>query len=1332
MDGAASAFAAVSLAIQLADSVKKLSDFWKSVQEAPPDVQCIITDLDLLSTVLCEIASEARHSKPDVTLQNGLCNCQVNVKALCSMLCEFRPGLASSKRSVKRWTAIKTVMKWEQVKKFQRALDSLKSTLMLVLQKQIRYGPLGNQVWSWDLDINVIFATDVLPEENSKAPEDDPPIEEGRCVDTEEGEERVRDEPSISPDHGNRISLKPWNKQILYAHRALREYFCGSAYISSTTKSLQPADDLKYGLAQREESDQFDYDTLVTVRPAAWLRKLGLVHGLQLRLVSSSMHGWTTTLSSFRLVPDDAAIFRYCVDGDLVAVRELLDQGEASAKDTNSAGSTPLHAAAENHHVELCKLLIVAGADRSLQTTSGLTPGQQVLAIHYEYATKEGLGSLIDTVELFLDCTDFSDTSCDGWNLLASLVDATANVNGDSEAQLAFFDWATQQFSWDVKANFIAAEFQDFLRWCAIMSPRKTLHHAVRLGPDGAINGIDQNEWNVLLQIIAYGDTTDLLTCGANPNHLSRNPEIDLRWESPTSAAMYSSGTFWLWRHSLNEANVDTEILLGKEMFEGPLVGLGWTRATLRRLFYWDFAPYPDVVNAGSFETKSFIICQGHHFYCADCHQLLERLDLKPQVLWLQSLNEIKHGKDPQETPWARNTRSRIDVSEDVEIQSDTMVSTVDCSAGSAIFVRPDFTDPKSQESDTELESGVSQGRSSDINEFLQVTDSQNTSKLEQHLTRGDCIAAECKHIYGNNLPGLRVGRASDIWSFGCITASLLIFVSEAGGAKAVEEFTEQRRVKDGNISRFRFYANDAINKGVVERFESLEQRGDRPSATTVLADLRTLSLFVLSEHVQECFINLYRKTENTNLYGEKERFQGWRDALNIADAGSSRLHGARVELSDQDFETLVGHLRACRQLLDNPGWTGSLLPLRHRIGLLLASCPSNLQSEAQDYTERRLLARKGVLYGVDIDFAPADSRMRRLINMKLEAAALDRDAHADEGSTIDPRSITVRGHVCHFQRVEIKSVDKEVTPALVEETYYSISRQSQSSRYDSPDRRNARLQQTVKLLSESKRMEAFHTLPCRGYYVNSVTSRSGLVYGYPKQSQGKGPQQYALTLRQILSDEDLSRRVPLEQRFKLAYALAAALYELHKVGWLHRTTSAGHVIFFFSSNSTGATFESEELDLQNFYWAGFAKSRASRYLTDTDGASEDETHDAYYNHPLYLARKKGFQPSFDYYSLGIVLLEIGVGGCVPQIRDELGMKSSDSLQLEHLNRQRTELVDTLVPRLLRFMGSGYCNAGRACLDDTLVGEPIRSPEEQTVLFKKSVLDLLAAYKGIM
>ena len=48
-------------------------------------------------------------------------------------------------------------------------------------------------------------------------------------------------------------------------------------------------------------------------------------------------------LDTFRPVPDDAPIFKFCTEGLLSAVRRLLIEGQASVRDTDSRGRTALH-----------------------------------------------------------------------------------------------------------------------------------------------------------------------------------------------------------------------------------------------------------------------------------------------------------------------------------------------------------------------------------------------------------------------------------------------------------------------------------------------------------------------------------------------------------------------------------------------------------------------------------------------------------------------------------------------------------------------------------------------------------------------------------------------------------------------------------------------------------------------------------------------------------------------------------------------------------------------------------------------------------------------------
>ena len=138
LSASASAIAVVSIAIQLADSVNKLRDFWSAIEEAPQEVQAISADLELLSGVLAQIAYEAQHIEPDPTLIAALNGCSMKIKALAMILSEIEPGFDSRSLRVRKWTAFKATLKHRQLVKFQEALDRLKCTLSLVRQNQDR------------------------------------------------------------------------------------------------------------------------------------------------------------------------------------------------------------------------------------------------------------------------------------------------------------------------------------------------------------------------------------------------------------------------------------------------------------------------------------------------------------------------------------------------------------------------------------------------------------------------------------------------------------------------------------------------------------------------------------------------------------------------------------------------------------------------------------------------------------------------------------------------------------------------------------------------------------------------------------------------------------------------------------------------------------------------------------------------------------------------------------------------------------------------------------------------------------------------------------------
>ncbi len=100
---------------------------------------------------------------------------------------------------------------------------------------------------------------------------------------------------------------------------------------------------------ETQKEYQNDYEVSYIVRPAPWLLRLGFQYGLNIKLLSSSTKGWQNSLNSIHLVPDDALIFDFCRQGNLLAVRKLLSERLASVRDTDSKGYTPLHVSNYGH-----------------------------------------------------------------------------------------------------------------------------------------------------------------------------------------------------------------------------------------------------------------------------------------------------------------------------------------------------------------------------------------------------------------------------------------------------------------------------------------------------------------------------------------------------------------------------------------------------------------------------------------------------------------------------------------------------------------------------------------------------------------------------------------------------------------------------------------------------------------------------------------------------------------------------------------------------------------------------------------------------------------------
>ena len=166
------------------------------------------------------------------------------------------------------------------------------------------------------------------------------------------------------------------------------------------------------------------------------------------------------------------------------------------------------------------------------------------------------------------------------------------------------------------------------------------------------------------------------------------------------------------------------------------------------------------------------------------------------------------------------------------------------------------------------------------------------------------------------------------------------------------------------------------------------------------------------------------------------------------------------------------------------------------------------------------------------------------------------------------------------------------------------------------------------------------HTIDCLGYTDDVERSRYGLVY--------KAPRPTFSTLHDLIAGNDL-KTPDLNERMQLARTLAVALWSLHSLDWLHKSLCSNNILFFPSAASAAATKPTASAavvpDISAPCLVGFDASRPD-LDTDMSVAPRNPSILDLHRHPTSVCgglSRKPYCKTYDIYSLGLVLLEIGL-----------------------------------------------------------------------------------------
>ncbi|KAH8889471.1 hypothetical protein GQ53DRAFT_825359 [Thozetella sp. PMI_491] len=251
-----------------------------------------------------------------------------------------------------------------------------------------------------------------------------------------------------------------------------------------------------------------------------------------------------------------------------------------------------------------------------------------------------------------------------------------------------------------------------------------------------------------------------------------------------------------------------------------------------------------------------------------------------------------------------------------------------------------------------------------------------------------------------------------------------------------------------------------------------------------------------------------------------------------------------------------------------------------------------------------------------------------------------------------------------------------------------------------------ARIDSIVVCLQNPDKPVELRTLPCLGGAYKPAKSAAGDTTTWTYSIVYRANYPGFISLQEILSrraktPEDVKRdkaQLPLGKRFVLAQKIARAIMYLHLANWLHKAVRSENVMFFV---------DNESVPIDSPYLIGFKHSRLDVAGEQTENINKKPDY-KYYRHPKAMSVPVAdlkqplggpgrYSKLYDIYSLGVVLLEIGLfvpaGRIVGKHLEAKDQTSEETLKV---------LVEKATPDLRFAMGDAYADAALACLDGSL------------------------------
>jgi hypothetical protein len=333
------------------------------------------------------------------------------------------------------------------------------------------------------------------------------------------------------------------------------------------------------------------------------------------------------------------------------------------------------------------------------------------------------------------------------------------------------------------------------------------------------------------------------------------------------------------------------------------------------------------------------------------------------------------------------------------------------------------------------------------------------------------------------------------------------------------------------------------------------------------------------------------------------------------------------------------------------------------------------------------------------------DDRVALLIDIYKKIKARD---ITSVGLLKSKQSLRLESNDSHRTLAYYTGDDRQHRQVIVEYTAKSYTEHDTQAKIDSIEQATCDLARTL-VHSDPERTLILRAL---GYFHDESLKQFGLIYEIPPSEQlceAEAPAGAAaptiLTLRDMLAKRP---RFSLTQKLRLCCDIAKAVLYIHVMDWVHKGLRPDNILFLGSASKSAVIDEHFAYILPPCYIAGFEHSRGVQMESDRkeDGRWDENL----YRHPnrQSLQGNNEYSMMHDTYSVGVLLLEIGLWGNTSLVPFQANSKASRKYTPIKMKEYLLELVEgtpksaegiPMRPGLAAFMGDKYASVVRYCLE---------------------------------